>query len=198
MLTVPSRQKEKLDALMSQVVLGFNAAKLDWIQQVKNVTAVLVRAYVPNVVPPQTWWIWVDTAWGKSYISTWTTNVSDWGLLWTIGWSVATWKIAIGNSWWLTSYTDLSYTNATQLLSSPNINAVTEYKVWWTKVVWARQTAGYTPDSEAVAYTGIDNLQAWTPYAQLTDLNQLRIAYEALRAWYETLRTALQTHWLIS
>ncbi|MHC4647637.1 MAG: hypothetical protein ACYTBJ_19395, partial [Planctomycetota bacterium] len=48
-----------------------------------------------------------------------------------------------------------------------------------------RTFSAYTPDDESVAYTGIDNAQAGTPYAQVTDLNSLRVAYENLRAFSE-------------
>lgn len=47
--------------------------------------------------------------------------------------------------------------------------------------------AAYTADTESSAYTGIDNAQGGTPYAQLTDLNALRVAYENLRAFTEDL-----------
>jgi len=198
MRTDPTVIEKEMEKLMNEQIFGFNTSKLDAIQQVKNVTAVVVRTYVPNVVPPQTGWIWVDTVGGKSYISTGTNAVSDWGLLWTIGWSVVTGKIAVGNAWGLTSYTALSYTTATQIFGAPIINAATEYRVSNTKVVGLRQTAAYTWDDESTPFTGINNAQAGTPYAQLTDLNALRVAYEALRDWYENLRTALQTHGLIS
>lgn len=45
--------------------------------------------------------------------------------------------------------------------------------------------AAYTSDPESSAYTGIDNAQAGTVYAQLTDLNALRVAYETLRVHAE-------------
>ncbi len=48
-----------------------------------------------------------------------------------------------------------------------------------------RTLSAYTADAESTAYTGIDNAQAGTPYAQLTDLNALRVAYENLRAFVE-------------
>lgn len=51
----------------------------------------------------------------------------------------------------------------------------------------ARTVAAYTTDAENVAYTGIDNAQAGTVYAQLTDLNFLRVAYENLRASHDGL-----------
>jgi len=51
----------------------------------------------------------------------------------------------------------------------------------------ARTVNAYTTDAESGAYTGIDNAQAGTPYAQLTDLNSLRTAYENLRASYDNL-----------
>jgi hypothetical protein len=49
----------------------------------------------------------------------------------------------------------------------------------------SRTVNAYTTDAESGAYTGIDNAQAGTPYAQLTDLNALRTAYENLRASYD-------------
>jgi hypothetical protein len=68
------------------------------------------------------------------------------------------------------------------------------------KVLGARQTFAYTEDGEGSAYTGLDNAQAGTPYAALADLNQLRAAYEVLRAGFSALLTALGTsgHGLIS
>lgn len=50
-----------------------------------------------------------------------------------------------------------------------------------------RTLAAYTADNESAAYTGIDNAQVGTVYAQLTDLNALRVAYENLRAFVEDL-----------
>ncbi len=49
----------------------------------------------------------------------------------------------------------------------------------------SRTVNAYTTDDESGAYTGIDNTQAGTVYAQLTDLNALRTAYETLRASYD-------------
>jgi hypothetical protein len=51
----------------------------------------------------------------------------------------------------------------------------------------ARTVNAYTTDAESSAYTGINNAQAGTPYAQLTDLNSLRVAYENLRASHDNL-----------
>ena len=48
-----------------------------------------------------------------------------------------------------------------------------------------RTFSAYTSDPEGSAYTGIDNLQLGTPYAQLADLNALRVAYETLRVHAE-------------
>lgn len=56
----------------------------------------------------------------------------------------------------------------------------------------------YTSDGEGAAYTGIDNAQAGTVYATVADLNQLRVAYETLRASYDDLRTKLQTSTLVA
>lgn len=50
----------------------------------------------------------------------------------------------------------------------------------------ADKTIGaYTPDDESGAYTGIDNAQGATPYAQVSEMNELRVAYENLRAFVE-------------
>ena len=54
MFVVPSKQREKIDALMQQSIFGFTMSKLDGIQQIKNITAVLVRTYAPDIVPIQT------------------------------------------------------------------------------------------------------------------------------------------------
>lgn len=52
----------------------------------------------------------------------------------------------------------------------------------------ADKTLGaYTADDESAAYTGIDNAQAGTVYAQVADVNALRVAYENLRAFVEDL-----------
>lgn len=64
---------------------------------------------------------------------------------------------------------------------------------WGATPVIQQVLSAYTSDGEGAAYTGIDNAQAGTPYAQLTDLNQLRTAYETLRAAYDDTRTKLQT-----
>lgn len=45
--------------------------------------------------------------------------------------------------------------------------------------------SAYVSDPESVAYTGINNAQAATPYATVADLNSLRTAYEALRVFAE-------------
>ncbi len=50
-----------------------------------------------------------------------------------------------------------------------------------------RTLGAYTSDPESGAYTGIDNAQVGTVYAQLTDLNSLRTAYENLRVFAEDL-----------
>ena len=58
--------------------------------------------------------------------------------------------------------------------------------------------AAYTSDGEGAAYTGIDNLQVGTVYATVADLNQLRVAYENLRASYDDLRTKLLNTTLVN
>ena len=54
-----------------------------------------------------------------------------------------------------------------------------------------RTISAYTSDPESSAYTGIDNAQGGTPYAQLSDLNALRTAYETLRVFAEDVAQAL-------
>jgi hypothetical protein len=53
--------------------------------------------------------------------------------------------------------------------------------------------AAYTSDGEGSAYTGAADGEA-----KLADLNQLRVAYETLRASYDDLRTKLQTSTLVA
>jgi len=54
-----------------------------------------------------------------------------------------------------------------------------------------RTISAYTADSESSTYTGIDNAQGGSVYAQLADLNALRTAYENLRALAEDTTQAL-------
>jgi len=56
-----------------------------------------------------------------------------------------------------------------------------------TYATGARTLNSYTSDGEGSAYTGIDNTQVGTPYAQVSDLNLLRAAYETLRTSYDNL-----------
>lgn len=56
----------------------------------------------------------------------------------------------------------------------------------------------YTTDPESGAYSGIATGVAGTPYAQLNDLNSLRVAYENLRASYDDLRTKLKNTTLVA
>lgn len=74
------------------------------------------------------------------------------------------------------------------------IGTATTQKIgfWNATPVVQQATSAYTPDTESSAYTGIDNAQAGTPYAQLTDLNALRVAYETLRTSYDDLLTKLK------
>lgn len=52
-------------------------------------------------------------------------------------------------------------------------------------------------DDESIAYTGIDNLQVGAVYAQLSDLNALRTAYEDMRAAFNDLLSRLRALTLI-
>jgi hypothetical protein len=57
-----------------------------------------------------------------------------------------------------------------------------------------RTLSAYTPDTESVAYTGVNNAQVGNVYPLLTDLNALRTAYENLRAFTEDLAQAFVYH----
>jgi len=72
--------------------------------------------------------------------------------------------------------------------------ATTQKLGFWNATPVVQQVlSAYTPDDESAAYTGIDNAQAGSVYAQVSDLNALRVAYETLRAAYDDMRTKLQT-----
>jgi hypothetical protein len=69
---------------------------------------------------------------------------------------------------------------------------------WNTTPVVQQATNAYTSDGEGAAYTGIDNLQVGTVYATVADLNQLRVAYETLRASYDDLLTKLKNTGIVA
>jgi type II secretory pathway component PulK len=81
MLKTEDTIQQEILTMQAQGVPGFNSAKLDGIQQIKNITAVVVRAYAPNIVPPQTGWIWIDTSTGKAYIAMNTSLITDWAFM---------------------------------------------------------------------------------------------------------------------
>lgn len=107
------------------------------------------------------------------------------------------------------SPTDLTLSNAVNLIvgtvTGTKIGTATSQKIGlWnatpivqpaaytqTFATAARTVSAYSADSESVAYTGIDNAQAGTVYAQLTDLNALRTAYENLRAMTENIQQVI-------
>ena len=72
---------KELEVLANEQEYWFTTSKLDGIAQVKNVTAVVVRWYAPNIPSPQVWWMWVDTSTNKVYVAYWTTSVSEWALM---------------------------------------------------------------------------------------------------------------------
>ena len=82
-----------------------------------------------------------------------------------------------------------------QTTTGTKIGTATTQKIgfWNATPVIQQVTNAYTSDGEGSAYTGIDNLQVGTPYAQVSDLNQLRVAYETLRSSYDDLLTKLKT-----
>lgn len=77
-------------------------------------------------------------------------------------------------------------TGATQLLGFWGATAVVRPSAYTQTYSTADKTlSAYTSDPESSVYTGIDNAQAGTPYATVTDLNALRVAYENLRVFTE-------------
>lgn len=56
----------------------------------------------------------------------------------------------------------------------------------------------YTPDAETVVYDGLDNTAIGPSFANVADLNALRVAYENLRAAYENLRSSLVSQGIVS
>lgn len=70
---------------------------------------------------------------------------------------------------------------------------------FWNKTPVVQQTTNsYTSNSQSSAYSGIDNLQVGTPYAQVSDLNLLRVAYETLRASYDDLLNKLKNTGIVA
>lgn len=92
-----------------------------------------------------------------------------------------------GDIWYLTGGRLQVHRAATETIAS----GVTGSAFTQTYSTADRTIGAYTADSESSAYTGIDNAQAGTVYAQLTDLNALRTAYENLRAFTEDAVQAL-------
>lgn len=54
-----------------------------------------------------------------------------------------------------------------------------------------RTLSAYTPIVESTVFSGINNAQAGSPYAQVSDLNNLRAAYENLRQFAENIAQVL-------
>lgn len=69
---------------------------------------------------------------------------------------------------------------------------------WNVTPVVQQATNAYTSDAESSAYTGIDNEQDGSVYAQLADLNTLRTAYDNLRASYDDLLTKLKNTGIVA
>ena len=80
------------------------------------------------------------------------------------------------------------------------IGTATTQKIgfWNVTPVIQQVTNAYISDDESVAYTGIDNAQVGSVYAQVSDLNTLRVAYETLRASYDDLLTKLKNTGIVA
>jgi hypothetical protein len=142
MLIDDSVIQTEIDKMIADSIPGFNCGKIDWIAQIKNVSAVIVRAYPPVYPPPQSGRIWVDTAGWRAYMATGTTYITDRSILWVLGWALSPGGVAVGNtSWNLVTYTWFGYDNATWIFSAPIADLATELRVGHQKVVGARQAA---------------------------------------------------------
>lgn len=82
-------------------------------------------------------------------------------------------------------------TNPRTLSSTFSLTATT--MGFWGSTAASKQVLNsYTSNSQSSTYLGIATGVAGTPYAQVNDLNSLRIAYENLRQGFEDLRTKMQ------
>jgi hypothetical protein len=91
-------------------------------------------------------------------------------------------------------------TNAIKGLTVTNGSIIYEANVYRgaVKILGSQESVDpYTTDSESGSYTGINNSQGGTVYAQVSDMNNLRTAYENLRASHDDIRTALLNHGII-
>jgi len=85
-------------------------------------------------------------------------------------------------------------TAATQKLGFYGVTPVVQPSAYTQTYSTANKTIGaYTADDESGAYTGIDNAQGGSVYAQVSDLNALRTAYETLRAFAEDIGQGLNS-----
>lgn len=99
------------------------------------------------------------------------------------------------------TYSGTNTFNGNVSLNGNNVigNAPTDTLSFFGGTAVTRRTlVAYTPDPETTAYTGIDNTAVGTVFAQLTDLQALRVAYENLRASHEDLRTKMLATGLIA
>lgn len=92
-----------------------------------------------------------------------------------------------GDEWTTTANAFIRINGTTRTIAS----GVTGSAFTQTYSTADRTISAYTADNESGAYTGIDNAQVGTVYAQLTDINALRTAYENLRAFTEDIAQAL-------
>ena len=86
-------------------------------------------------------------------------------------------------------------TATTQKLGFFNATPIVQPSAYTQTYSTADKTlSAYTSDPESSAYTGIDNLQVGTVYAQVADLNALRTAYETLRVFVEDIAGVVNSH----
>lgn len=121
------------------------------------------------------------------------TTVDQSAARFTVAWKVATHASRTVTSKWLAS--DFNgereglcvESDGTQaLIGAYGVAAVARPSAYTQTFSTADKTLGaYTADNEGSAYSGIDNLQGGSVYAQVADLNALRTAYENLRAFVE-------------
>lgn len=69
---------------------------------------------------------------------------------------------------------------------------------FWGASIASKQTLNsYTSNGQGSGYSGIASGVGGSPYAAVSDLNTLRVAYENLRSSYDDLRTKLRTSTLV-
>lgn len=116
MLVVPSQQNEKIKALMSTIVPGYNDLPIEATTQISNVSAVIKKPYDPDVIPQDIWRTWVNTVTWDRRVSNWSTAIADW---------------ESSNSWWST---DIVWWSTDLVFSASDSDTVA--RTSWSIKLW--------------------------------------------------------------